>query len=289
MAFPFIKNSANIFWNEWINLNPIFYNNFLQSNIFYSGNISFSDKVDIVTMNHFNRLDFMITNSLIKKYTDKNVYLIIQKGIGKIPIISCCTLNNIMVDRNIESDKDNIANFIKKINDGIIVILPEGTRMNKQNFKKSEEFSKTNNLKVYNNLLYPKMKGLDVIINSLNNQNKLGNLIDITIKVDGLKKFETGFLSYLKNIKNTYCYINTYKVNNNVFNNYELFKKWYLMIWDKKEHYLDNYYDYKYKKFNYNLKTSTFIINIIFVSLLIFQSNILNGGLLSNKNNIIIK
>ena len=61
------------------------------------------------------------------------------------------------------------------------------------------------------------------------------------------------------------------------------------MIWDKKEDYLNNYNKCIYKNSNYTIKTSTFILNIIFISLLIFQSKILNGSLLSNKKNIIIE
>ena len=55
------------------------------------------------------------------------------------------------------------------------------------------------------------------------------------------------------------------------------------MIWDKKEDYLNNYNNYEYKKLDYTQKTSTFILNIIFFSMFIFNFSLLK------KNNIIIK
>ena len=66
------------------------------------------------------------------------------------------------------------------------------------------------------------------------------------------------------------------------------------MIWDKKEKYLDNYIDYTYKNIDYTIQTSAFIINFTMINILIFYfTNIkkigINGGLLSNKNNIVIK
>ena len=195
-----------------------------------------------------------------------------KKDIGKIPIFGSFLIkNNLIIERNFILDKNKIINFIKKIDNAIIIIYPEGTRLNKVDFAKSQEYSKNNNLKVYNNLLYPKMKGLHLIINELNKNNKLGNLIDITLKVDGLKKFNTGPVAFLNNIGNSYCYINTYNINTKYINNYNKFKEWYLQIWNEKEKYLDNYYNnIIYKKCNYNIKNSTFILNFFFINLLIF-------------------
>ena len=290
LNLPMIKNKHSLFYNEWINLLPIFYKNIFNSNIYKTGDFITTNKIDIVVCNHINRIDSLIISSIIKNNTTKNIYPVIQKEITKIPIIGSFHPACIVIDRNLELDKHIIINFLKNINNCVLIIYPEGTRLNENNFKKSQQYCDDNNLKKYDNLLYPKMKGLDLIINELNNSNKMGNLIDITIKVKKELKFKTGYFDFIKyNVGNLYYNVNTYKVNNNIFNNYELFKKWFIMIWDKKEDYLNNYNKCIYKNSNYTIKTSTFILNIIFISLLIFQSKILNGSLLSNKKNIIIE
>ena len=63
-------------------------------------------------------------------------------------------------------------------------------------------------------------------------QNKLGNIIDFTIKTEGVTQNDNTIFSYLnKDLGNTYVKINTYKCEHF---NYNKFKKWFLMIWDKR-------------------------------------------------------
>jgi 1-acyl-sn-glycerol-3-phosphate acyltransferase len=287
---PLIKDKYTLFYNEWLNVVPIFYKHLFNSNIYQNGDFLTTDKVDIVISNHINRIDSFIISSIIKNNTNKNLYVVMQKEITKIPIIGSFAPAGIVIERNFDLDKNIIVNFLKKIDNGILIILPEGTRMNEDNFKKSQEYSENNNLKKYNNLLYPKTRGLDLIINELNNSNKLGNLIDITLKVKDTLKFKTEYLDFFKyKVGNVYCSVNTYKINSNCYNNYENFKKWFLMIWDKKENYLKNFYnsECKYMRLDYIMNMSTFILNIIFLNIIIL--NFYNYKSLFKKNNIIIK
>lgn len=290
MNFPLIKDKHSLFFNEFINILPIVYKNIFNSNIFQSGKLITTNKIDIVVANHINRFDFLILFSIIKNNTDCNIYPILHKGLTKIPFVNCIAPTSIIITRDLVTDTEIIKNFIKKIDNGILFILPEGTRMTENNFEESHKFCDKNNLKKYNHLLYPKMKGLNLIINELNDSDKLGNLIDITIKVKNNLKFKTEYFDFIKyNIGDVYCNVSTYNINKNVFNNYDLFKKWFLMIWDKKEAYFDNYYNYKYLKLNYTMKTSTFILHICFVNFVIFYLKTFRGGLLTKKKNIIIK
>jgi lysocardiolipin and lysophospholipid acyltransferase len=289
LKLPMIKNKETLFYNEFLNISPVFYKNIFGSDIYQSGNFITSDKIDIITCNHINRIDSFIISSIIKNNTQKNIYPVIQKEIAKIPIIGSFAPVCIVLERDYDKDKNTIVNALKKINSGIILILPEGTRMNENNFKKSQEYSEKNNLKKYNNLIYPKMKGLDLIVNELNNEGKLGNLIDLTIKVKDKLKFRTEYLDFIKyKIGNVYCNVNTYKINDSCYNNYDNFKKWYLSIWDKKEDYINNYIDYEYKKLNYTMKTSTFILHVIFLSIGYFYLKSFTDFSLFKKNNIVI-
>lgn len=289
LKLPLIKNKEILFYNEWANIIPIAYKSIFHSDIYQTGNFITSDKIDIVTCNHINRIDSFILCSIIKNNTTKDVYSVIQKEITKIPIIGSFAHACIVLERDYDKDKNTIIKFIKKIKNGIIIILPEGTRMNESNFKKSQEYTEKNNLKKYNNLIYPKMKGLDLIVNELNNDGKLGNLIDITIKVKDKLKFKTEYFDFIKyKVGNVYCNVNTYKINDYCYNNYDNFKKWYLSIWDKKEDYINNYIDYEYKKLKYTIKTSTFILHIIFINIGYFYLKSFTNFSLFKKNNIII-
>ena len=60
IKLPMIKNKGVLFANESGNLFPIFYKNVFKSDIYQTGNFITSDKVDIITCNHINRIDSLI-------------------------------------------------------------------------------------------------------------------------------------------------------------------------------------------------------------------------------------
>lgn len=288
VQIPLINNPNRLFYSEWMNVIPYAYKNIFLSDIYQTGNFITTNKIDIILCNHVNRIDSLIFTSIIKNNTSKVMHPLIQKEIAKTPIIGIFSKSCIVLERNYEQDKSTIVNAIKKINNGLIIIFPEGTRMNKDNFKQSQLYCEKNNIKKYNNLLYPKMKGVDLVVNELYKQEKLGNIIDITLKVNDKFKFKTGYFDYLNNVGNLYCNVNSYKINENTINNYELFKKWVLMIWDKKESFLDNYIDYEYRRLDYTMKTSTFVLNLVFFNLIIFYIKSFTNFSLFKKNNVII-
>ena len=202
------------------------YKNGFKSDTYITGNIAKSDKVDIFICNHINYLDFWISAPMYSKITNNAVFLY-SNYLDNFPIIGRLYKNssNISLNKKIEKDKDNIINNIKKINNGLIALYPEGTRISSKKIFKSQKYSKENNLHIYDNLLYPKMKGLYTIIEVLHKQNKLGNIIDCTIKIDGLNIDSTKVIDFITNdLKNTYINFSSYKAR--YFQDYEKFKKW---------------------------------------------------------------
>lgn len=268
---PFIKDIHSQLCNEWLNIIPISYKNIFNSIVYQSGDFITTDKIDIITYNHMNPVDSFIISSIIKKNTSKNIHPIVKQNLTKLPFIGSFSPAFIVINNNLEKDIEIIKKFIEKVDD-CIIICPEETIFNKKNIK-SQEFSNIN--KKYNNLLYPRMEGLNLLINELNKTNKLGNLIDLTIKVNDKFKFKTGYLDYFKSkLGDVYCNINSYNINNKCFDNYDNFKTWYLMVWDIKDNYLNNYNSYDYINKKQKINTSTFILNIIFFSLLISNLNL---------------
>jgi 1-acyl-sn-glycerol-3-phosphate acyltransferase len=239
------------------------------SNIYISGNAINSNKVDILIGNHFNYLDFLIACGVFSTISDDCIF-VYANYVDNVPLLGRLfkNSNNISIKKKIESDKKNIQYNLKNINNTSICLYPEGTRLSSKNIFKSQKYSKENNLHTYNNILYPKMKGLYTIIEELHKQDKLGNIIDGTIKVEGLNIDDKNIGDFLKNnLKNTYVNIKTYKAR--YFDDYDKFKRWFIQIWDKKEDYLNDYNDfnkYDYKKVDGNIKIS----NIILTNLVIF-------------------
>ena len=87
--------------------------------------------------------------------------------------------------------------------------------------------------------------------------------------VEGLKFGNSSFKQYFsKKIGNTYCDIKSYKYNYDL--DYSDFKKWFLMIWDNKEEYLNNHTDRIYKKLNFVKQTSTLLLQVSIVNILLF-------------------
>ena len=197
-----------------------------------------SNKVDIVISNHTNTIDFLLNVIISNNYNNGTKNFLIKRGTSYMPIIGFITSagTDILINRNIEDDKNIIINKVKKIKEGTILIMPEGTRFTPEKQEIAKNYSIKNNLPVFKNTLYPKMKGLWLIINILKKQNKLGNLIDLTTTIENFK----GKKAYLGEILNqnmgkTFNVINTYNIpKDNSLENYDDFKNWFFRNMEKK-------------------------------------------------------
>ncbi len=241
-----IMNIVKINFSELFNMT---YQIGFNSPIYYTGNYIKTDKVDIIISNHINTVDFVLNNVIVNYFDTKNWNFLIAKKVTYFPGIGflLSSSTDIKLNRKLLEDKDNIVNSIKKIRNGIIVLFPEGTRYTPEKHKLAVEYSTKNNLPVFKNTLYPKMKGLHLIINILKENNRLGNLIDFTHYVENNKTYLQDILK--EDIGNTYSVINTYNIpKDNSLENYDYFKSWFLQIWQKKDNNIDNIKNFEYKK-----------------------------------------
>ena len=263
--------------NVLFNLLPYIYQNCFNSIIYYSGIYNNTDKIDIVIGNHINAIDISIYASIIKQYDTRDIYVayinghIYVPGSGFIASMS----PNIKISRNFNNDKYTIINTLKKIKKGIIFIFPEGTRYNDLKQKQSQQFSKDNNLHVFKNILYPKMKGIWLIVSCLHELNKLGNVIDITVLLTNYRNKEcTTYKLFTTEIGNTFGVISSYTIMKNNFNDYNMFKLWFLDIWIKKDNILDKIQTKDdiniYKTINADIPMSSYILLILVTSIFIY-------------------
>lgn len=233
--------------------------------------ISNTNKIDIMIANHIHFLDSTFILSILNNYYINSYAYVFKKDVTYLPgfglIMS--VKPNIKVNRNWEQDKNIITDQLDMINciedKQIIIIFPEGTRKTPNKFTEGQQFSRENNLPVYCNLLVPRIKGLQLIINHLQKTNKMGRLWDLSIisKVSGTFNFFNDMVGPI------YTIIREIELANNVNNTIE-FKNWFLKIWQDKDDIISNYKLYSYKKIDIKQISVINIILIIIFYILTF-------------------
>jgi 1-acyl-sn-glycerol-3-phosphate acyltransferase len=272
-----VKTSIKNYYNELTDLLTIMYKYLFNTKLKISGEYNKTDKVDIIIANHIDVIDIMMMISLLKIIDSRPFYFIGEKiSLDKLGGFTALYYysDNILIHKNIDKDKQLIKKLIDKINTGIIIIYPEGLVFKEDTIKKSLEYCKTNNLIPFNNLLYPKTQGLWHIINELKNQNKLGNLIDVTFilsKIKDRNEIIKDLVTSNKILKpedykigDTNYIIRSFELNKYV-DNYNNFKEFLLKVWREKDIILEgsNYKTYKFNEITYN--RITFIKTILLV------------------------
>ncbi len=268
---------------DLINLSHIYGFN---QKLYKTGEFKSSDKIDIIISNHLDFSDFMYVTILLKLINNKQIHFVLAKDL----LFKICHSGLIthysdyfFVNRDYDKDKNLIEDTIKNINNGVIIIYPEGATFNEKYNKISVKFCKENNLKPFNNLIYPKAKGLWLIINLLKKQNKLGNLIDLTIVLDKIKERTNICPDYLRsltplksedyNLGDIYYMIKTYNLNKYI-DNYDIFKNFLINIWRKKDKLLEgnNYknFDYQEIKYEKNKIIKTLLFALIKICIFIY-------------------
>jgi 1-acyl-sn-glycerol-3-phosphate acyltransferase len=241
-----------------------------------------TDKVDIIVCNHISTFDLIIAGYL-KEFEIDSCNVIFKNEIVYTPGFGYILYANtdIKLKRNWEQDKEALGKQLDNIKPNgkkqVIIIFPEGTRLTEQKLKEGQEFSKLNNLPVYENLMVPKSKGLWFIVNKLSETNKLGRIWDVTFV---FPKFLKKSISYSDVFGKSMGDVNAIwreVVLEKDYKDSDAFKKWLINLWVTKDS-LIKYHE----KIIFNeiypeskIKTSEKLIAII--TLLVFV------GLLFNK------
>lgn len=215
--FIYQKCFSKIYYNKLININ--------------------TNKINIFIANHLSTIDFCIVLSYLKLYQTP-VYFISKKEMRLMPILGLTInlYNDIKINRNYEKDKEIITKQLKKIEKGIIFIFPEGTRYDKDKKRKSDKFCKENNMLEYKNLLCPRVKGLHLLINNIEN---LGSVIDLTINIEKIKNQNNYLLDTLKkDFGNTHIIAEELIIKKNI--QYNEFKNYLYNYWYQKDNKLSN-------------------------------------------------
>ena len=150
--------------------------------------LELNDKL-LVISNHPTTLDFMYLLHWAKQHNRiKDIRFIAKDGIGNIPGVGkYIRETQCLISRDYEADKDKIIDFCKRLSEEenyILVIFPEGTTVFPESKAKSQTFSEKNDKPVFENVLYPRHKGLELILKNL----VIEQVLDITLFYDDDKK-----------------------------------------------------------------------------------------------------
>lgn len=148
----------------------------------------------LIISNHVNEFDFYVFSSLFKDTkTMENLKFVMKpemKSIhGVYQILDL--LDFLTIQRDISFDSKiiadyctNIKNKKRKVN---MIIFPEGTIITENTLKRSNTFRKERNLEEYENVLSPKYRGFQIMLDSLKNSH-ITKLLDLTFTyTDGEK------------------------------------------------------------------------------------------------------
>jgi hypothetical protein len=188
---------------------------------------------------------------------------------------------DIKLNRNWEQDKETLGKQLDNIKTNgkkqVLLIFPEGTRLTEKKLNEGNEFSKSNNLPVYENLMVPKSKGLWFIVNKLSETNRLGRIWDVTLTFPKYLKKSIGTLDILgKPIGDVNTIWREVKLDKD-YKDSDAFKKWLMNLWITKDSLMKYHEKIIYNQIypESNIKTSEKLIVIITLLVLI--------GLLFNK------
>jgi len=227
------------------------------------------NKINILTCNHVCTVDWEFVLGLLNELKLSNYSLVGKKSLIYVPGFGFSFLygDDIKLSRNWETDQVSLDKQLEEITDGLIIIFPEGTRFEINKQLEGREFSKKNNLPIYNNLLVPKSKGLWTICNKLKKLNKLGEINDLTIIMDNFRNQNAFFFDLInKPIGKVFVYNRRLILPDNIEQN-DVFKTWLLEKWAEKDIIIDNYTNITYEPFKFN--TNYKHLTIFFTTLIL--------------------
>lgn len=166
---------------------------FLFPNVFIDSNtklIEFIENLNknkiLLISNHITELDFLLIPlfTINSNLTNTNVQ-IAKKDVGyQIPFIGLTgsLSGDIFLQRNVNLDIDKLN---KKIDFNFMMLYPEGTCFTKQKKIMSDNYCDKNKLIKFKYHLYPRLTGLELIIN---NNKDIKFIYDFTVIYDSIKK-----------------------------------------------------------------------------------------------------
>lgn len=143
----------------------------------------------LVLTNHIGAADFMVVNALNTHHFTEAKY-VFKHSLCFFPVFyqGCLLADFLVLRRSFEQDKNRIAEYIRDIISRRaplwLVIFCEGHRITPERLQASREFCASRDIPPFNNVLCPRYKGFDVIVQNLHGSH-VKNIIDLTFYAVG--------------------------------------------------------------------------------------------------------
>jgi hypothetical protein len=123
----------------------------------------------LIICNHPTYLDgFIISQWAIRKGVFPRIRFIVADWVSKIPLPGGFIEHHMIpIKRSWETDKKILADAIEQLPaDAIVFIFPEGTTFCPDRLEKTVDYARAHHLPVYRNLLCPRVRGIEHILQS---------------------------------------------------------------------------------------------------------------------------
>lgn len=189
IVFALTRNSG---YAQWIVFNVIFSLQWLIMGCdFYIDNkFVRPEKKTLIICNHPSYFDAMPIFWWAAKYNRMQDLVFVGKNsVAHAPIIGPIMANSyLLINRNFDADKGNIMTYCENLNMSdkpyIFVIFPEGTTYDEPTISKSNEYADENQINRFSNVLCPRTRGTQLILETL----KPDSILDMTIIYDDYAK-----------------------------------------------------------------------------------------------------
>jgi 1-acyl-sn-glycerol-3-phosphate acyltransferase len=208
--------------------------------------------IDVIFCNHISTLDFIIITSYLQHFNIEQINYVLKKDIIYYPGygVTMYTNSDIKLDRSWETDQRNIIKQIDNININgkkqVILIFPEGTRFTAEKMMDAQQFAIDSGYDPYQYTMFPKTKGTWILLNTLKNANKLGRVWDTTLIMPRFIR-KSSYISDIlgKSLGPVYGQFKEVELPQDIVD-MNIFKKWFLENWKRKDILFENYKDIKY-------------------------------------------
>jgi 1-acyl-sn-glycerol-3-phosphate acyltransferase len=193
---------------------------------------------------------FFLIKYLESTFPDFTPIYIIADFVKSIPLVDeIMGKNTIFIQRKYSEDekllKNKLYEFSKKNEKYILIIFPEGKIFTGEAIKKSNEWTLKKNEKMFNRVLYPRYKGIKIVLDYFKPNNIIN--LDLVYPDDILNTKGKRHRDFLIDNLPHQCFIRGTDITD-LFKLNEDLEKILLHIWRKKDEFLTNYYQNKYEK-----------------------------------------
>jgi len=223
-------------------------------NVFVKGKLPQKLNNNLIISNHATTLDWLFLFAIFNTSPSLNnkVRIVMKDSLRKMPIMGpyLFFMKSCFLARNLSKDEERIAKFSKFISTSSqksdLIFFPEGTILTENTRLRSDKFAHDNDLPKLDHVLYPRVKGLAMFLDTFSENNIFNsmNVIDTTIMYLGDKMVHEHEILVKKNF-DVFIDLEHYgmpEIFTKCSENQDKLKTKLFLLWQQKELKLNDFY-----------------------------------------------